>query len=88
MSYPLALMPLQTDALSMPMISQRAIHNTVPLSITQAEQISASREWASTRAVAATAVQDRDENDAASEASTAASESQAPAPRGGRTIEF
>jgi SpoVK/Ycf46/Vps4 family AAA+-type ATPase len=37
----------------------RAIANTVPLSITQAEQISAIRRWAATRAVAATAAEDR-----------------------------
>jgi SpoVK/Ycf46/Vps4 family AAA+-type ATPase len=37
----------------------RAVANTVPLSITQAEQISAIRHWAATRAVAATAAEDR-----------------------------
>jgi ATP-dependent 26S proteasome regulatory subunit len=37
----------------------RAVANTVPLSITQAEQISAIRRWAATRAVAATAAEDR-----------------------------
>ena len=39
---------------------QRAITNTVPLSITQAEQISALRSWADVRAVAATAPEDRE----------------------------
>jgi ATP-dependent 26S proteasome regulatory subunit len=38
---------------------QRAITNTVPLSITQAEQIQALRAWANVRAVAASAPQDR-----------------------------
>jgi len=40
--------PLRADDL------RRAIKNTVPLSVTQAEQIRQIREWASTRAVAAT----------------------------------
>ena len=38
---------------------ERAITNTVPLSITQAEQIQALRAWADVRAVAASAPQDR-----------------------------
>lgn len=38
---------------------QRAITNTVPLSVTQAEQISALRAWADVRAVAASAPEDR-----------------------------
>ena len=37
----------------------RTVANTVPLSVTQAEQISAVRRWAATRAVAATAAEDR-----------------------------
>lgn len=37
----------------------RAVENMVPLSVTQAEQISAIRAWAATRAVAATAAEDR-----------------------------
>lgn len=37
----------------------RAIRNMVPLSITQSEQVSAIREWAAIRAVAATAIEDR-----------------------------
>lgn len=37
----------------------RALTNMVPLSITQAEQIAAVREWAANRAVAATATEDR-----------------------------
>lgn len=38
----------------------RAIANTVPLSVTQAERIGALRDWATTRAVAATAAADWD----------------------------
>jgi SpoVK/Ycf46/Vps4 family AAA+-type ATPase len=38
---------------------RRAIHNTVPLSVTQAEQIQAVREWAQLRAVAATSQHER-----------------------------
>ena len=38
---------------------ERAISNTVPLSVTQAEQIAALREWADVRAVAASAPDDR-----------------------------
>ncbi len=37
---------------------ERAVRNTVPLSITQAEKITAIRTWASTRAVAATSLED------------------------------
>ncbi|MFP7288144.1 AAA family ATPase [Shouchella clausii] len=40
---------------------ERAIANTVPLSVTQAEQIRAIREWANVRAVAATPQEDRKE---------------------------
>jgi len=38
---------------------RRAVDNMVPLSVTQAEQIAAVRSWAATRAVAATATEDR-----------------------------
>lgn len=38
---------------------QKAIVNTVPLAVTQAEQIKAIREWANVRAVAATSQEDR-----------------------------
>nr|WP_263324563.1 AAA family ATPase [Neobacillus sp. Marseille-Q6967] len=40
---------------------EKAIRNTVPLSITQAEQIHSIREWANVRAVAATPKEDRAE---------------------------
>ena len=39
----------------------KVIHNTVPLSVTQSEQIMQIREWADVRAVAATAAEDRNE---------------------------
>ena len=62
----------------------RAIRNTIPLSVTQAEQINSVREWASTRAVAATADAARDQY------STAPSDNVTDVStwRGGRTIEF
>ena len=69
----------------------RAIHTTVPLSVTQAEQIRAIREWANVRAVAATAATDRD-------AYVTVSAEQEPKPvppdddvrgmRGGRAVDF
>ncbi len=40
---------------------EKAIHNMVPLSVAQAEQIISIREWANVRAVAATAKEDRTE---------------------------
>lgn len=62
----------------------RAIRNTVPLSVTQAEQIKGIREWAATRAVAATAQSARDEYsvEPLSDPNAVA------AWRGGRAIEF
>jgi SpoVK/Ycf46/Vps4 family AAA+-type ATPase len=42
----------------------RAVETMVPLSVTQAEQVQALREWADVRAVAATAAEDRDDYDA------------------------
>jgi SpoVK/Ycf46/Vps4 family AAA+-type ATPase len=64
---------------------ERAIRNTVPLSVTQSETISRIREWASTRAVSATAESDRGEytsSDAKKKPDDVA------AWRGGRSIEF
>lgn len=63
---------------------RHAVETTVPLAVTQAEQIKRIREWAATRAVSATAVDARDEY------------SNAPSPdptdvsswRGGRSIDF
>lgn len=63
----------------------RAIRNTVPLSVTQAEQISRVREWASSRAVAATSESARDDYSASP---PSADQSDVVAWRGGRTIEF
>jgi SpoVK/Ycf46/Vps4 family AAA+-type ATPase len=70
----------------------RAIHHTVPLSVTQAEQIHALREWANVRAVAATAAEDRQTYQTAL-AGAAPAEKPAPPPeinaaRGGRTLDF
>jgi len=67
----------------------RAIEQTVPLSVTQAEQIRALRQWANARAVAATPVEDRADYDAQTDTPAAP-----PAPddvlgsRGGRSIDF
>lgn len=62
----------------------RTVENTVPLSITQAEQITRIREWAASRAVAATAGSARDsyENSAPADPSDVSSW------RGGRAIDF
>lgn len=68
---------------------EKSIHRTVPLSVTQAEQIRALREWANVRAVAATLADDR--VDYGKDAETAPK----PVPsddihtsRGGRTLDF
>ena len=73
----------------------RAIETMVPLSVTQAEQVRALREWADVRAVAATAAEDRDDYDAPAPGSAgpAPGEPSAPADgmkraRGGRTVDF
>jgi len=58
------------------------IETTVPLSVTQKEQILALREWANVRAVAATAKEDRSVRD------ERASADDAPQYPGGRTIDF
>ncbi|BCW23930.1 ATPase [Arthrobacter sp. NtRootC7] len=63
---------------------RRAISNTVPLSVTQAEQISGIREWASTRAVAATSISAREEYSTSSTEASADVNSW----RGGRQIDF
>ncbi|MBC5997141.1 AAA family ATPase [Romboutsia ilealis] len=62
---------------------EKAIHSTVPLSVTQAEQIIGIRTWASTRAVAATPRSDRKEYNNFTEES-----SDIIASRGGRAIDF
>ena len=63
---------------------RRAIYNTVPLSVTQAEQINATREWASKRAVAATSVSSRE--DYSSSGTTV--DTDVNSWRGGRQIDF
>jgi SpoVK/Ycf46/Vps4 family AAA+-type ATPase len=62
----------------------KSVTNTVPLSVTQAEQINRIRTWAADRAVAATASQDRDDYglDAPADGGDVAGW------RGGRTIEI
>jgi SpoVK/Ycf46/Vps4 family AAA+-type ATPase len=65
---------------------ERAIQNMVPLSVTQAEQIRAVRDWANLRAVAATAPEDRVELSGAltgAEAAAGAGDQ-----RGGRQVDF
>ncbi|PJI07519.1 MULTISPECIES: AAA family ATPase [Clostridium] len=76
----------------------RVINNTVPLSVTQREQIIGIREWANVRAVAATAKEDRAEyGEEANSKSDADSNSKVNSGndhddiknnRGGRTIDF
>ena len=67
----------------------KAINQTVPLSITQAEQIRALREWANVRAVAATLEDDRIDYEKDPEIDTATDLSdEIRTTRGGRTIDF
>lgn len=63
---------------------RKAIVNTVPLSVTQAEQINSIREWASTRAVAASSVSAREAYSTTSPEASADVNSW----RGGRQIDF
>ena len=70
---------------------EKAIRNMVPLSVTQAEQITAIREWANVRAVAATAKEDRTEYVSEQEdevTKTLNSSDNFRHSRGGRTIDF
>jgi ATP-dependent 26S proteasome regulatory subunit len=62
----------------------RAIRNTVPLSVTQAEQITRIREWATSRAVAATSDEARGDYSSAPPTDP----QDVAAWRGGRTIDF
>jgi SpoVK/Ycf46/Vps4 family AAA+-type ATPase len=62
----------------------RSIQNTVPLSVTQAEQIRSIRDWANVRAVAATRQEDRVEYAGKVEGA----EDDVRATRGGRTVDF
>ena len=72
----------------------RSVRNMVPLSITQGEEIAAVRAWAATRAVAATAADDRSGYEAASIAPTPPTNEGTPPPpaeplaRGGRLVDF
>lgn len=73
----------------------RAVRNMVPLSITQAEEISVVRGWAANRAVAATATEDRSgyETSAPTPPAQPASPAtetapSAPMSRGGRVVDF
>jgi len=65
---------------------EKAIRNTVPLSVTQAEQIRAIREWANVRAVAATRQEDRAEYVADGEDKE--KQVDVRKTRGGRTVDF
>lgn len=62
----------------------KSIENTVPLSITQAEQIRSIRDWANVRAVAATRQEDRLEYAGRAENT----EDDVRTTRGGRTVDF
>ncbi len=62
----------------------RALSDMVPLSVTQAEQIRATREWANVRAVAATAQEDRE----AYVEAVAAGGGDVRESRGGRAVDF
>ncbi|GMB09377.1 AAA family ATPase [Thermolongibacillus altinsuensis] len=70
---------------------ERAIKNTVPLSVTQAEQIRRIREWANVRAVAATPNEDRMDYKKQSskyEISPSSDEMDIKFARGGRAVDF
>ena len=71
---------------------ERSVRNTVPLSVTQAEQIRAIRDWANVRAVAATTLEQRAEYVQPPQKSQAATAADARedimASRGGRTVDF
>jgi SpoVK/Ycf46/Vps4 family AAA+-type ATPase len=64
---------------------EKAIRNTVPLSVTQAEQIHAIREWANLRAVSATLQEHRAEY---TKQSASKDPADVNAARGGRTVDF
>ena len=66
----------------------KAIRNTVPLVVTQAEQIQAIREWASLRAVSATSTEQRAEYAAVAEPKHGQQQPDVSATRGGRTVDF
>lgn len=64
---------------------ERAVRNTVPLSVTQAENINRIRDWAATRAVSATAESDRGRY---TDQASATEPDDVASWRGGRSIEF
>lgn len=73
----------------------RAVRNMVPLSITQAEEISVVREWATNRAVAATATEDRSGYETSTPTTTSRPSNPPPRvskpdpmSRGGRLVDF
>jgi SpoVK/Ycf46/Vps4 family AAA+-type ATPase len=66
----------------------RAVSNMVPLAVTQAEAIAKIREWADVRAVAATATEDLAASRPSTKTAKAAERAEAPATRGGRTVDF
>src|SRR5690625_5661411 len=69
---------------------KKAIEETIPLSVTQAEQIKALREWASVRAVTATLRDDRREYDEVKEESKKPidTDTDIRSKRGGRMLDF
>jgi SpoVK/Ycf46/Vps4 family AAA+-type ATPase len=67
---------------------QRSIQNTVPLSITQAEQIRSVREWAQLRAVAATSGRERVGYAPVATAHEQDESHESELQRGGRTVDF
>ncbi|MDR0578425.1 MAG: ATPase, partial [Candidatus Accumulibacter sp.] len=72
----------------------RAIGQTVPLSVTQAEQIQGLREWANVRAVAATPAEDRQAYAVSAETDERGGDgakggvSEVAGARGGRSVDF
>lgn len=70
---------------------EKAIKNTIPLSVTQAEQIHGIREWANVRAVAATRQEDRSEYHEEAKpkpAKATVKQDDIRTTRGGRTVDF
>lgn len=65
-----------------------AIDNTVPLSITQAEQIVALRQWANVRAVAATTRENLSAYEASSDGDSSQPGGDVRSARGGRSLDF
>ena len=64
---------------------EKGLTTMVPLSVTQAEQIARTREWANVRAVAATAAEDRGDRPEAEDATPLPPPAEA---RGGRALDF